>query len=351
MTIMVLSIRNKMKTRDFYYELDPSFIAQTPDEKRVNSKLMVLNRDNGAIEDKHFYDILDHLNEGDCLVLNNTKVIPARLHGHREGKEESIEVLLLKNVGSTSWETLVKPGRKMKIGTKIVFSDKLSAKVAGITDEGHRRLDFTYDGNFQDIIEDLGEMPVPPYISEKIKDKNDYQTVYAKIDGSVAAPTAGLHFSNELLNKIRDKGVKIAYLTLHVGYGTFKPVMVDTIEDHHMHSEIYEINDMASQTINDTIEEGGRIIAVGTTSVRTLESVYQRFGNIRACSGSTNIFIYPGFTFRVVDALITNFHLPESTLIMLVSAFSKREIILNAYEHAKDEKYRFFSFGDAMLIE
>lgn len=340
-----------MNTKDFYYELDPSFIAQHPEQKRENSKLMIVNKHDTNIEHKRFYDLIDYLNPGDCLVLNDTKVIPARIYGHRLDKEEAIEVLLLKNIKDTIWECLVKPGKKMKLGTEIYFSEDLSAKVIDITEEGHRLLQFTFEGVFQEILEKIGSMPVPPYITEELKDKSSYQTVYAIHDGSVAAPTAGLHFTKELLQKIEEKGVEIAYITLHVGYGTFKPVTADRIEDHVMHSEYYVVNKEASDKINRARDKGGRIIAVGTTSVRTLESVMKKLGEIKPCSDSTNIFIYPGYEFKIVDAIVTNFHLPESTLIMLVSTFASKEIIMNAYEAAKENSYKFFSFGDAMLIK
>lgn len=340
-----------MNTKDFYYELDLSFIAQHPEQKRENSKLMIVNKNNLDIEHKRFYDIIDYLEPGDCLVLNDTKVIPARIYGHRPDKDEKIEVLLLKNTEKNIWECLVKPGKKMKMDSEIIFSDKLSGKVVDISEEGHRFIDFSFDGVFQEILEEIGSMPVPPYITEELKDKSSYQTVYAKHDGSVAAPTAGLHFSKELLNKIRQKGVDIAYITLHVGYGTFKPVTADRIEDHIMHSEYYIVNKEASDMINKAKDQNKRIIAVGTTSVRTLESIMTKYHEIKPCSDSTNIFIYPGYEFKIVDAMITNFHLPESTLIMLVSTFASKEIIMNAYENAKQNDYKFFSFGDAMLIK
>lgn len=340
-----------MNTKDFYYELDPSFIAQHPEQKRENSKLMIVNKDNLELEHKRFYDIIDYLNPGDCLVLNDTKVIPARIYGHRPEKDEKIEVLLLKNLEEDIWECLVKPGKKMKIDSEIIFSDKLSGKVINITEEGHRYIDFSYEGVFQEILEEIGFMPIPPYITEKLKDRNSYQTVYAKYDGSVAAPTAGLHFSKDLLKKIKEKGIDIAYITLHVGYGTFKPVTADKIEDHIMHSEYYIVNKEASDKINRAKNKGKKIIAVGTTSVRTLESMMTKFKEIKPCSDSTNIFIYPGYEFKIVDSMITNFHLPESTLIMLVSTFASKDIIMNAYEEAKKNDYKFFSFGDAMLIK
>ncbi|EHR34497.1 tRNA preQ1(34) S-adenosylmethionine ribosyltransferase-isomerase QueA [Helcococcus kunzii] len=339
-----------METKDFDYDLDPSFIAQHPEEKRTESKLMILNRKDNTIEHKHFYDIIDYLNPGDCLVVNNSRVIPARLYGHRKDREEMIEVFLLKNVEDKKWECLVKPGKKMKMDTEIIFSEKLKAKVIGITDEGHRILDMQFDGIFNEILEEIGNIPLPPYITEKLEDKSKYQTVYAKHDGSVAAPTAGLHFTKELLEKIKEKGIKIAYVTLHVGLGTFKPVSDDKIENHKMHSEYYVLDKENSDIINNTRKNNGRVIAVGTTSVRTLESIALKYGEIRPDNDWTEIFIYPGYEFKVIDAMITNFHLPKSTLIMLVSSFYDRENILKAYEEAKSNNYRFFSFGDAMFI-
>lgn len=340
-----------MNTNDFDYELDPSFIAQHPEDKRSESKLMVLDRENNTIEHKHFYDIIDYLNPGDVLVVNNSRVIPARLYGSREGKEESIEVLLLKNIKDNKWECLVRPGRKMKISTKIVFSDKLTGLVVDITEEGHRIIEFEYEGIFNEILEEIGNMPLPPYITERLEDKSKYQTVYAKLDGSVAAPTAGLHFTEELLNKIREKGIDIAYVTLHVGLGTFKPVSDDKIENHKMHSEYYILDTQNYEIIKNAKDNGGKVIAVGTTSIRTLESIASKFGELKPDADWTDIFIYPGYEFKVVDNLITNFHLPKSTLIMLVSSLYDRERILEAYEEAKKNNYRFFSFGDAMLIK
>lgn len=340
-----------MNTNDFDYELDPSFIAQHPADKRSESKLMVLDREKNTIEHKHFYDIIDYLNPGDVLVVNNSRVIPARLYGAREGKEEALEVLLLKNLEDSKWECLVKPGRKMKMDTKIIFSDKLSGIVVGITEEGHRIIDFKYDGIFNEILEEIGNMPLPPYITEKLEDKSKYQTVYAKFDGSVAAPTAGLHFTEELLEKIQEKGVNIAYVTLHVGLGTFKPVSDEKIENHKMHSEYYILNTQNYENIKNAKDNGGKVIAVGTTSIRTLESIASKYGELRPDADWTDIFIYPGYEFKVVDNLITNFHLPKSTLIMLVSSLYNRERILEAYEEAKKNNYRFFSFGDAMLIK
>ena len=340
-----------MNTKDFDYELDSSFIAQHPEDKRSESKLMVLDREKNTIEHKRFYDIIDYLNPGDVLVVNNSRVIPARLYGHRQGKEEVLEVLLLKNVEENRWECLVKPGRKMKIDSEIIFSDKLSGSVVGITDEGHRIIDFKYEGIFNEILEEIGNMPLPPYITEKLEDKSKYQTVYAKFDGSVAAPTAGLHFTEELLEKIQEKGVNIAYVTLHVGLGTFKPVSDEKIENHKMHSEYYMLNKQNFEIIDKAKKNGKKVIAVGTTSIRTLESIASKYGELKPDADWTDIFIYPGYEFKVVDNLITNFHLPKSTLIMLVSSLYNRERILEAYEDAKKNNYRFFSFGDAMLIK
>lgn len=339
-----------MNTNDFDYELDQSFIAQHPEDKRSESKLMILNRKNKTIEHKHFYNIIEYLEPGDCLVVNDSKVIPARLFGHRENREENIEVFLLKNIIDKKWECLVRPGKKLKIDTEIIFSNKLKAKVIDITEEGHRILDMQYDGIFNEIIEEIGNVPLPPYITERLEDESKYQTVYAKNDGSVAAPTAGLHFTNELLKQIKDKGIEIAYVTLHVGLGTFKPVSDDKIENHKMHSEYYVLNEENAKIINKAKNNGKRVIAVGTTSVRTLESIGSKFGELKAHSEWTEIFIFPGYNFKVVDAIITNFHLPKSTLIMLVSSFYNRENILEAYEEAKKNNYRFFSFGDAMFI-
>ena len=330
-----------MKTKDFYYDLPMELIAQHPAERRDHSRLLVLNKKTGEMEHKHFYDIIDYLNEGDVLVLNDTKVMPARIYGHRKDKEEKIEFLLL-NRKNDVWECLSKPGKKAKIGTEIIFSDKLSAEVVDISDDGSRFLKFEYDGIFEEILDELGEMPLPPYITEKLEDKNRYQTVYAREEGSAAAPTAGLHFTKELLDKVKNKGVEICYITLHVGLGTFRPVKVENIDEHEMHSEFY--------IINSAKERGNRVIAVGTTSVRTVESIADESGKVREKSGFTNIFIYPPYKFKCVDALITNFHLPESTLLMLVSSLSSREIVLNAYKKAVKERYRFFSFGDAMFI-
>ena len=339
-----------MKTSDFYYDLPQELIAQTPLLKRDASRLLVLDKETGKYLDDTFYNIVNYLKKGDTLVLNNTKVIPARIFGHREGKEESIEVLLLKNIEGDTWETLAKPGKKLKIGTEIIFDDSLKAEVIDILDEGERIIKFKYSGIFNEILDRLGTMPLPPYITEKLKDKDRYQTVYCKTPGSAAAPTAGLHFTKELLSKISDMGVNICYVTLNVGLGTFRPVKVEDVEKHKMHSEYFEIDENTCEIINNTKKMGGRIISVGTTSARVLESATDENGIIHPQKRDTSIFIYPGYKFKMVDNLITNFHLPESTLIMLVSAFSKKEIIMNAYKHAVEEKYRFFSFGDAMFI-
>ena len=339
-----------MKTEDFYYNLPEELIAQHPLKNRSDSRLMLLNKDNGEIEHKHFYDIINYLNPGDVLVLNNTKVMPARLFGHREGKNEKIEVLLLKQKEDDIWECLTKPGKKTKIGSKIIFSDKLKAEVIDISEDGSRYIKFFYDGIFNEILDELGEMPLPPYMKEKLEDKSRYQTIYSKVEGSAAAPTAGLHFTEKLLEEIKNKGIDIVYLTLHIGLGTFRPVKADRIEDHQMHSEYYILSEDAAKRINKARENGNRVIAVGTTSVRTLESIAADDGKLSEKSGWTDIFIYPGYKFKAVDALITNFHLPESTLVMLVSAFASKEKILNAYNEAIKEKYRFFSFGDAMFI-
>lgn len=339
-----------MKTRDFYYKLPEELIAQHPEEKRDHSRLMILDKKTGEIENRHFYDIVDYLNNGDVLILNDTRVRPARIFGHRENREEKIEFLLLNRNGDI-WECLSKPGKKAKMGTKIIFSDKLSAEVVDISEDGSRFLKFEYDGIFEEILDELGEMPLPPYITEKLDDKERYQTVYSKDLGSAAAPTAGLHFTNELLDRLKNKGVIIKFITLHVGLGTFRPVKVDDVEKHKMHSEFFIINKDTADAINKAKDENRRIVAVGTTSIRTLESVSDENGHVREMSGFTDIFIYPPYKFKCVDALITNFHLPESTLLMLVSALSTREIILKAYNEAVKEKYRFFSFGDAMFIQ
>lgn len=340
-----------MKLSDFNYNLPEELIAQDPLEKRDNSRLMVLHRETGELEHKHFYDVIDYLNPGDCLVVNNTKVIPARLMGVKEETGASIEVLLLKRKEEKVWETLVKPGKKARVGARISFGDGLLVgEVIDVVEEGNRLIRFEYDGIFEEILDRLGQMPLPPYITHQLQDKNRYQTVYAKYDGSAAAPTAGLHFTEELLQKIQDKGVRIAKVTLHVGLGTFRPVKEENVLDHHMHSEFYIVDEEAAKIINETKANGGRVISVGTTSTRTLETVAEPDGHIPVKSGWTDIFIYPGYRFKAVDCLITNFHLPESTLIMLVSALADRETILHAYKTAVEEKYRFFSFGDAMLI-
>jgi S-adenosylmethionine:tRNA ribosyltransferase-isomerase len=341
-----------MKKSDFYYDLPKELIAQDPLEDRSGSRLMVLDKHTGAISHHIFRDIIDFLNPGDCLVINDTKVIPARLHGIKEETGAHIEVLLLKRREGDIWETLVKPGRKAKKGTRIDFGDGLlKCEVVDVIEDGNRLIHFEYDGIFEEILDRLGEMPLPPYITHKLKDQNRYQTVYAKYEGSAAAPTAGLHFTPELLQAIEDKGVRIARITLHVGLGTFRPVKAENIEDHQMHSEYYQVTSEAADLINKTRQEGGRIIAVGTTSTRTLETVADENGFVKPCGGWTQIFIYPGYKFKCIDALITNFHLPESTLIMLVSALAGRENILNAYNTAVAEKYSFFSFGDAMFIK
>ena len=341
-----------MKTSDFYYDLPKELIAQDPLEDRSASRLMHLNKETGEYEHGHFRDILKYLKPGDCLVINDTKVIPARLYGSKVGTDAAIEILLLKRRENDIWETLVKPGKKCKVGTVISFGDGiLTGEVVDIVDEGNRLIQFHYDGIFEEILDQLGEMPLPPYITHKLQDKNRYQTVYAKHEGSAAAPTAGLHFTKELLQQVQDAGVKIAHVTLHVGLGTFRPVKVEDVTQHHMHSEFYVVEEDQATLINDTKAAGGRVIAVGTTSCRTLESATGEDGILKAGSGWTEIFIYPGYRFKMIDGLITNFHLPESTLVMLVSALAGKEHIMAAYEEAVREKYRFFSFGDAMMIE
>lgn len=339
-----------MKTEDFNYLLPEEMIAQFPLKDRDYSKLLVLDKKSGNIEHKHFYDICEYFNAGDVLVLNDTRVLPARIFGNRSKKEEKIEVLLLSKQSDDIWECLVRPGKKMKIGTIIEFSNILKGEVLDITESGERIIKFTYDGIFENILDEVGIIPLPPYIHEKLEDKERYQTIYSKYKGSVAAPTAGLHFTEELLKKIREKGVKTVYLTLHVGLGTFRPVKEDNIEDHIMHTEIYNVPEETIDVIKKAKKSGNRIFAVGTTSVRTLESLSHSDTGFKAGYGDTNIFIYPGFEFKIVDVLITNFHLPKSTLLMLVSAFSDREKVLIAYEEAKKNDYRFFSFGDAMLL-
>lgn len=340
-----------MKLHDFYYDLPQELIAQDPLLDRTSSRLMHVDRVTGDIEHKIFSDIIDYLNEGDCLVINNTKVIPARLFGTREGHEGKVEILLLKRRENDIWETLVKPGKKCKVGTMLVFGDGLlKAEVLDVVEDGNRLIKFYYKGIFEEILDKLGQMPLPPYITHELKDKTRYQTVYAKHDGSAAAPTAGLHFTKELLEKIQQKGIVIANVTLHVGLGTFRPVKVENILEHHMHSEFFMIEESEACKINKAKENGKRVISVGTTSCRTLESAATEDGRIQASSGWTDIFIYPGYKFKLIDGLITNFHLPESTLLMLVSAFAGKENIMAAYEEAVKEKYRFFSFGDAMVL-
>ena len=340
-----------MDVKDFYYDLPQELIAQDPLEDRSSSRLMVLDKNTGEVTHRVFKDITDYLRPGDCLVINNTKVIPARLYGVKEGTQAKIEILLLKRKENDIWETLVKPGKKCKVGTKIIFGEGLlTGEVIDIVEEGNRLIQFHYEGIFEEILDQLGQMPLPPYITHQLQDKNRYQTVYAKYDGSAAAPTAGLHFTPELLNKVREMGVEIAEVTLHVGLGTFRPVKETDVLKHHMHSEYYNVTETAAKLINDTKKNGGRIIAVGTTSTRTLESVADDNGVIHPGCGNTEIFIYPGYKFKAIDCLITNFHLPESTLIMLVSALAGKEHVMAAYEEAVKERYRFFSFGDAMFI-
>ena len=342
----------ELKKSDFYFDLPEELIAQDPLEDRSGSRLLVLDKKTGEVEHHVFKEIIDYLTPGDCLVLNNTKVIPARLLGCKKDTGAAVEVLLLKRKESDVWETLVKPGKKARPGTRLVFGDGLlEAEVLETVEEGNRLIRFLYDGIFEEVLDKLGEMPLPPYITHKLQDKNRYQTVYAKYEGSAAAPTAGLHFTEELLSRIEEKGVKIAYVTLHVGLGTFRPVKAENILEHHMHSEYYQVSEEAAKRINDTKREGGRIICVGTTSCRTVESAADADGFVKAGCDNTEIFIYPGYQFKVLDALITNFHLPESTLVMLVSALAGRENVLGAYEKAIEERYRFFSFGDAMLVK
>lgn len=341
-----------MDVKDFDYNLPEELIAQDPLEDRSGSRLMVLDRNTGEVEHKHFTDILEYLHPGDCLVINNTRVIPARLYGAKEETQAKIEVLLLKRRENDVWETLVKPGKKARPGTKIVFGDGiLTGEVIDVVEEGNRLIRFHYEGIFEEILDQLGQMPLPPYITHQLQDKNRYQTVYAKYDGSAAAPTAGLHFTKDLLEKVKQMGVDIAEVTLHVGLGTFRPVKVENVLDHHMHSEFYMVSAEAAEKINRAKADGHRVIAVGTTSTRTLESAADKHGLLRETSGWTEIFIYPGYQFKVIDALITNFHLPQSTLVMLVSALAGREHVLDAYQIAVQEKYRFFSFGDAMFIK
>ena len=340
-----------MDVKDFYYDLPEELIAQDPLEKRSNSRLMILDKKSGDVTHRHFYDIKEYLRPGDCLVINNTRVIPARLYGEREETGGKVEILLLKRKSDDVWETLVKPGKKARIGTRLTFGGGLlKGQVIDIVDEGNRLIRFSYEGIFEEILDQLGQMPLPPYITHQLKDKNRYQTVYAKYEGSAAAPTAGLHFTKDLLKKIEEKGVVIASVTLHVGLGTFRPVKVENVLEHHMHSEFYRIEPEEAEKINAAKKAGKRVIAVGTTSCRTLESASTEDGILKAQSGWTDIFIYPGYHFKMVDALITNFHLPKSTLVMLVSALAGREHILAAYKEAVEKKYRFFSFGDAMFI-
>ena len=341
-----------MKTSDFYFDLPEELIAQVPILDRSSSKLMVLDKETGEISHKIFKDIIDYLNPGDCLVLNNTRVIPARLIGSKEGTGGKVEFLLLKRNEDDTWETLVKPGKRAKIGTRFSFGEgKLIAEVVGMGDDGARIVKFEYEGIFEEVLDELGNMPLPPYITERLEERERYQTVYSKHNGSAAAPTAGLHFTDELLEKIKDKGVDLAFVTLHVGLGTFRPVKVDDVLEHDMHSEYYMVTQEAADKINRAKENGHRVITVGTTSTRTIESVADENGRMKEASGWTKIFIYPGYKFKVVDNLITNFHLPESTLIMLVSALAGKENVLNAYKCAVENKYRFFSFGDAMFIK
>ena len=341
-----------MTTKDFYYDLPPELIAQHPLKDRAGSRLLVLDKETGKIEHKNFRNIIEYLNPGDCLVMNNTRVIPARLYGVKEDTGGKIECLLLKRIDLNTWNVILKPGKRARTGARFVFGDGLlKAEVIEVRPDGNRIVRFEYDGVWEELLDKLGEMPLPPYIKEKLEDKERYQTVYSKIEGSAAAPTAGLHFTNELLEDIKDKGVKTAYLTLHVGLGTFRPVSVENVEEHVMHTEHYEVSQEAADIINETRKSGGRIIAVGTTSVRTLETVAEDNGTMKAEIGDTSIFIYPGYKFKVTDSIITNFHLPESTLLMLVSAFAGKENIFEAYEQAVKEKYRFFSFGDAMLLK
>ena len=340
-----------MKTSDFYYELPQELIAQDPLEDRSASRLMVLNKNNGRVSHRTFSDITDYLKSGDCLVLNNTKVIPARLLGVKEDTGAAVEVFLLKRLDSCTWETLVKPGKKLKPGARVVFGDGLlKCEIKEVVEEGNRIVSFEFDGIFEEVLDKLGEMPLPPYITHKLKDKNRYQTVYAKYEGSAAAPTAGLHFTNELLKKIEDMGIDIAYVTLHVGLGTFRPVKVDDVTKHHMHSEYFIVSEDAADKINRAKQSGNRVICVGTTSCRTVESAADDNGLVKPTKSDTSIFIYPGYKFKILDCLITNFHLPESTLIMLVSALAGKENVLEAYRQAVEERYRFFSFGDAMFV-
>ena len=341
---------NEMKTKDFWYDLPEELIAQTPLLQRDASRLLALDRNTGAVSHRHFYDILDYMQPGDCLVMNNSRVLPARLLGHRP-TGGAVEVLLLRDLGEKRWECLVRPGKKMQVGQSVIFGNgELTATVAAVQDDGNRVVEFHYEGIFLEVLERLGKMPLPPYIKAELADQERYQTVYSKESGSAAAPTAGLHFTNDLLDKIRAKGVKTAFVTLHVGLGTFRPVKAESIAEHHMHAELCMIGEETASILNETKRNGGRIICVGTTSCRTLESLVNEDGSFEAKSKWTEIFIYPGYRFKAMDGLITNFHLPESTLVMLVSAFAGRENVLNAYAEAVKERYRFFSFGDAMFI-
>ena len=340
-----------MKTDDFDFYLPEKLIAQTPLEKRDSSRLLVLDKETGNITHESFSNIIDYLNEGDILVLNDTKVMPARILGTKEDTGAVIELLMLKEIEKDTWEVLSKPAKRIKIGTVVKFSDKLKAECVGVGEEGIRIFKFIYDGIFYEILDELGEMPLPPYIHEKLKDKDRYQTVYAKNIGSAAAPTAGLHFTKELMDKIKDKGIKIEYITLHVGLGTFRPVSVDDVTNHKMHSEFYQMSSETAKVLNDAKKNNNRIISVGTTSTRTLETIINLYGEFKECSGWTDIFIYPGYQFKAITSLITNFHLPKSTLIMLVSALAGKENIMNAYNEAVKNEYRFFSFGDSMFIK
>ncbi|PJI10398.1 MULTISPECIES: tRNA preQ1(34) S-adenosylmethionine ribosyltransferase-isomerase QueA [Clostridium] len=341
-----------MQLEDFDYDLPQELIAQHPCDRRDECRLMVMDKKTGEIEHKIFKDIVDYLNEGDCLVLNDTRVLPARLIGSKVKTGGKMEFLLLRRIDANTWETLVKPGKRAKIGAEFEFGDgSLKATIKSIGEDGNRIVEFKYDGIFEEILDKLGQMPLPPYITEELEDNEEYQTVYSKNNGSAAAPTAGLHFTNELLDKIRAKGVKTVFLTLHVGLGTFRPVKVENIEEHHMHSEYYILSKESADIINETRKNGGKVISVGTTSTRTLETIADENGIVREQSGWTDIYIYPGYKYKIVDALITNFHLPKSTLVMLVSALSSRENILNAYKIAVENRYRFFSFGDAMFIK
>lgn len=340
-----------MKTSDFYYDLPKELIAQDPLEDRSSSRLLVLHRNSGRLEHRHFSDIIEYLKPGDCLVRNNTKVIPARLYGVREDTGAQIELLLLKRRENDIWETLVKPGKKARTGARLTFGEgKLRGEIVDVLEDGNRLIQFHYEGIFEEILDELGQMPLPPYITHKLQDKNRYQTVYAKYEGSAAAPTAGLHFTEDLFQRLEEKGILVANVTLHVGLGTFRPVKVEDVTEHHMHSEFYHVATEEAEKINEAKKNGGRIVCVGTTSCRTIESATDESGILKPGSADTEIFIYPGYQFRIMDVLITNFHLPESTLLMLVSALAGKETVMKAYEEAVKERYRFFSFGDAMII-